>query len=106
MKTQEITTNDLSKFGYMELQKLVALLDAMHNQGLPDNFYQEDVIPMLNKRSGYVFLTNSEYQCAMMNGGSLEIWNLCPNCGHEGFEEDCQLNEDGCNECKSKEESQ
>jgi hypothetical protein len=42
---------------------------------------------------------------AMMNGDKLEMWHNCSNCGHEGFAEDCQLNEDGCNECNEVEES-
>jgi len=45
---------------------------------------------MFNTYSGYVFLTNSEYQVAFMNGNNLEIWYNCPYCGHEGFKEDME----------------
>lgn len=97
---QDIITTNLADFGSRERWLLVELLTAWDKQGLPDGFYDEEVHPMMNRNSGHVFLTNSEYQVAMMNGDKLEIWLNCPNCGHEGFEEDCQLNDDGCNECK------
>lgn len=99
MKTQEITTTNLADFGSRERNMLIELLQAWRDQGLPDDFYEEDVVAMMNRNSGCVFLTNSDYQVAMMNGDKLEIWHNCPNCGHEGFEEDCKLNDEGCNEC-------
>lgn len=101
MRTQEITTTDLSKFGSRERWMLVELLTAWDKQGLPDDFYDDTVVPMMNMYSGNVFLTNSEYQVAMLtDDNKLEIWHTCSNCGHEGFAEDCQLTYDGCNECK------
>jgi len=99
MKHKEITTTNLSDFGSRERELLIELLTAWQKQGLPNDFYSEGVIPMFNRNSGYVFLTNSEYQTAMMNGDKLEIWHNCGNCGHEGFAEDCMLSDDGCNEC-------
>lgn len=99
-KERETVTSDLSKFGWREWVLLRELLDAMIDQGLPDDFEQCEVQPMFNRKSGCVFLTNSEYQAAMMNGDKLETWYNCFNCGHEGFAEDCKLCEDGCNECK------
>ena len=63
-----MTTTNLSDFGYRELAMLEDLLKAMREQGLPDDFYDEEVHPMMNQNSGNVFLTNSEYQVAMMNG--------------------------------------
>lgn len=99
MKRQEITTTDLSDFGFHDREELIQLLRAWHSQGLPQDFHEEEVRPMMNRNSGNVFLTNSEYQVAMMNGDKLEMWHYCGNCGHEGFQEDCQLNDEGCNEC-------
>ena len=95
-----MTTTDLADFGLRERALLIDLLQAWGEQGLPEDFSQDEVVPMMNKNSGSVFLTNSEFQCACMNGDKLESWYNCPNCGHEGFHEDCQLNENGCNECK------
>jgi hypothetical protein len=98
-KRDEITTTDISDFGSRERAMLVDLLIAWEKQGLPDDFYEDEVVPMMNKNSGNVFLTNSEYQVAMMNGDRLESFYSCFNCGHEGFSEGCQLNDDGCNQC-------
>ncbi len=100
MKTQEITTTNLADFGKRERWLLVELLQAWDTQSLPEEFCDDEVHPMMNRNSGNVFLTNSEFQVAMMNGNKLEMWHHCGNCGHEGFEEDCKVNDDGCNECK------
>lgn len=82
------TTTDLSKFGYRELKRLEFLLKAMREKGLPDDFDNSEVTPMMNVDSGNVFLTNDSYEVAMMNGDSLEKWHVCSYCGHEGFLED------------------
>ncbi len=107
MRTQEITTNKLSDFGPRERGMLVELLTAWKKQGLPENFYDYEVEAMMNRNSGNVFLTNEEFQVAMMNGDRLEMWHSCPNCGHEGFSEDCQINEENeCNECSTQSEAE
>lgn len=93
-------TTDISNFRNRERKVLIDLLTAWNEQGLPDDFYEEDVVPMFNRNSGYVFLTNSEYQICMMNDDKLEIWYTCSYCGHEGFAEDCKIEDDHCNECK------
>jgi len=92
------TTTDLSKFGNIELEEVENLLRAKRTQGLPDDFLDDGVIPMFNMSSGYVFLTNSDYQVAMMNGDKLESFYSCPECGEEGFEEDVRGHSDdsGC----------
>ena len=79
-----MTTTNLSDFGYRELAMLEELLKAMREQGLPDDFYDEEVHPMMNQNSGNVFLTNSEYQVAMMNGYKLERWYFLSYNGYEG----------------------
>jgi hypothetical protein len=105
-KTQEVTTTNLADFCYQERKELIALLTAWNDQGLPDDFSDEGVHAMFNRNSGNVFLTNENFEVAMLNGNKLEIWHNCFNCGHEGFQEDCQLNEDGCNECNPQEEGE
>jgi hypothetical protein len=103
---QDPTTTDLADFGSRERGLLVALLQAWKKQGLPEDFEGNEVVPMMNRNSGNVFLTNSEYQVAMMNGDTLESWYYCGKCGHEGFLDDCQLDVEhrGCNECKPREQ--
>ena len=83
----ETVTTDLAKFGWRELKMAAQLLNAMVEQGLPIDF-ADGVSVAMNTNSGYVFLTNSEYDVAMMNGDKLEEWHHCPECGHEGFKED------------------
>ena len=84
----EITTTDFAKFGNRERAMAEDLLKAWREQGLPDNFSDDEVTIMMNTSSGNVFLTNSEYQAAMMNGDSLEMWLYCVECGNEGFGDD------------------
>lgn len=84
-KEYSVTTTDLSDFGYRELTMLEELLKAMREQGLPDDFYDDEVVPMFNRISGNVFLTNSDYQVAMLNGDNLESWYFLSYHGNEGF---------------------
>lgn len=91
---KEITTTDFSRFGYRERKMAEELLMAWREQGLPEDFYDDEVAIMMNLYSGYVFLTNSEYQVAMMNGDQLESFYTDPETGEEGFRED--LSEEAC----------
>jgi len=97
MKTQEITTTDLADFGFRELHEAGNLLKAYASNGL-EGFTHDEVRVMMNRNSGNVFLVNSDYQVAMMNGNDLELFYSCPECGHEGFLED--MEHDGNKECK------
>jgi len=104
-----ITTTDLSQFGSRELAEAGRLLTAITEQGLPDDFWDDGITVMFNTSSGYVFLTNSDYQVAMFNedkplvaggvitGFELESFYSCPNCGEEGFADEIDWNGDqGC----------
>ena len=96
---EDITTTDLSKFGYRELAMAGDLLKAIKN-GLPDDFDDDGITVMFNTHSGYVFLTNSDYQVAMLNDKKLESFYSCPNCGEEGFAEDILTKSGKCKNCK------
>lgn len=85
-----ITTENLAEFGYYERDELITLLQAWQDNGLPGDFYDEEVRPMMNKNSGHVFLTNSDYQVAMVTEGKLESFYSTPYEGIEGFYEDLQ----------------
>jgi hypothetical protein len=78
-------TENLADFGYRERVELEKILHAWNEFGLPDEFYGQDVKPAFNRNSGYVFLVNSEYQTAMLNGDKLELWHFLPYSGEEGF---------------------
>jgi hypothetical protein len=90
-------TTDLTEFGFIELKALERLLRYMREQGLPDDFNKKSVHVMLNKNSGYVFLTNEDFQVAMINEDKLETFYHCPSCGHEGFKQDMLHDEDAEN---------
>ncbi len=92
-------TTDLSRFGTIELIKLSKTLKAMAEFGLPDDFYNEDVKPILFTGFGNVFLTNCNDELCGESEGRLYVWHHCEHCGHEGYEGDCDLQENGCNEC-------
>jgi hypothetical protein len=96
--SDEIVTSDLSRFGSRERKMVEDLLRAWREQGLPEDFYDDEVVPMMNMNNGNVFLTNSDYQVATMNGDKLEYFYSCPECGHEGFKEDMQ--HEGSYHCK------
>lgn len=84
----EITTTDLTRFGHRERQMAEELLRAWREQGLPEDFHYDEVTIMFNTHSGCVFLTNSEYQVAMMNGDRLESFYTDFETGEEGFLEE------------------
>ena len=82
---KEVTTTDFSKFGHRERELARKLLNTWNSQGLPEDFYDDEVTIMMNNQSGYVFLTNSDYQVAMMNGDKLESFYTDFETGEEGF---------------------
>ena len=83
-----MTTTNLAEFGTRELELLEDLIRAMRQQGLPKNFYDGGICPMLNKYSRNVFLINSEYQVAMMDGDELKQFYFLSYHGREGFADD------------------
>ena len=87
----EITTTDLSKFGYREIKLTAELLNAWIAQGLPEDFENEGVTVMFNTHSGNVFLTNSEFQVAMMNGDKLESFYTDFETGEESFKDELSI---------------
>ena len=85
----DMLTTNLADFGRRELEETRDLLDAMLKNGLPEDFYDEGVVVAFNRNSGYVFLTNDEYQVAMVgDDGKLYSWYYTPYYGHEGSYED------------------
>ncbi len=93
----ETTTTDLSKFGFREIKMLSKILNAWVKHGLPNDFDNDAVVPMMNFNSGNVFLTNSNYDVAMMNCDRLESFYSCPECGHEGFKD--EMEHEGNSDC-------
>lgn len=84
-KQDEIVTSDLAQFGARERKMLEDLMRAWREHGLPRDFNDDEVTAAMNRNSGYVFLTNSDYQIAMEEDGKLESFYNCPECGAEGL---------------------
>lgn len=85
---ENVTTTDLAQFGMREIIEANKLLTAWINNGLPNDFYHDSVTIMMNKNSGNVFLTNSDYQVAMESDGKLYSFYVTPYNGLEGSYED------------------
>lgn len=81
---QNYYTENLADFGSRERHMAAELLAA----SLPHNFYNGGVRVAFNALSGYVFLVNDDYQVAMMNGDTLQVFHTTPYHGFEGFIED------------------
>jgi hypothetical protein len=82
------TTTNLADFGYREIKMARDLLDALVNNGLPDDFSNDGVVLMMNQNSGNVFLTNEEFEVAMESDGKLYSFYTSPYEGREGSFED------------------
>jgi|SRR5947209_878915 len=85
---EQIVTDNLADFGMREIRMLRDLLNAWLEQGLPEDFQSDTVRPAMNRNSGYVFLTNDDYEVAMLNGDKLESFYNSPYEGKEGFFDD------------------
>jgi hypothetical protein len=68
-----------------ERRMVLEILQAWESGGLPDDFNEEGVKIAFNSNSGNVFLTNEEYQVAMVEGLCLESFYSSPYEGKEGF---------------------
>lgn len=84
----DVITTNFADFGVRERHELIEILQAWESSELPDDFYDDEVVPMFNRDSGYVFLTNSEYQVCMVADGKLESWYTTPYAGYGGFLDD------------------
>ena len=80
-------TTNLAEFGMREIRMARDLFDAWLRNGLPGDFEFDGVTVMLNPRSGMVFLTNAEYQVAVIGDTlpeELVSFYTSPYEGHEG----------------------
>jgi len=86
-------TEDLADFGFREQEEAKDLFQAWRESGLPIDFENNGVKIAFNMNSGYVFLTNSEYQVAMCVQGEnnkleLQSFYSSPYERREGFFEE------------------
>jgi len=84
-------TTDISK---MDLSEVTPMLTAYQEENTTRAFKamwcDDGTIPTLNQESGYCFLTNDEYQVAMIEPSTnvLSMFISCPECGQEEMERD------------------
>jgi len=94
-RDEPVVTADLSEFGWRELDEAATLLKAYADN--PSVLDGDEVSLNFNRNSGYVFLTDEDYDTALINHdtGKLEKWYTCPQCGHEGFHSEmCHATDD------------
>lgn len=102
-KHDEIVTTDLANFGFRELRMAADLLNAYcEGKWAGDNLLGDGVRVHMNRNSGCVFLSDEDFNVAMMNGDKLEMHFSCPECGNEGFAEDIDWDSEKgrCGKCK------
>ena len=82
-------TENLEDFGYREQDEAKDIFEAWKKNGLPQDFENDGVKLAFNMNSGFVFLTNAEYQVAMC-GDDQELYSFytSPYEGKEGSFED------------------
>ena len=75
---------DFSEFGYLEKEEAQKLLAAYGTHKDHTKHLGQGVEVWFNKFSGFVFLSDEDYNVAMLNiDDILEDFYVCPNCGHE-----------------------
>lgn len=92
-------TKDLSQFGQREKEMARDLLKVYGTFEDKTKFLGLGVEVFFNMNSGYVFLSDEDYNVAILSGGQLEDFITCPNCGMESVASEFrEMNEDDC--CK------
>lgn len=81
---EETVTSDLADFGSRERKMAGELLRAM-SENNETHFLGEGVRVFMNRNSGYVFLSDEDYNTAMMDGDTLRDFLTSPYEGKEGF---------------------
>ena len=89
-------TQDLSEFGYVELEEARRLFSHLNDlDERPEGLKLE-----FNPNSGNVFLVDNDYRCYMMNGDKLEEFFSCGECGAEGFLDEFETEKSKCKGCR------
>jgi hypothetical protein len=86
---------DLSSVGYREKKREAELVTTYAKN--PDIL--DDKVTIAFKFNGYVFLTREDNRTAMLNGGNLETFYSCSDCGLKGFQEKFDVDSD-CEQCQ------
>ncbi|QBQ74439.1 serine/threonine kinase [Burkholderia phage BcepSauron] len=79
-----MSLTNMANMGRRERDELIAILQAWNDGGLPEDFSTEAVQAAFNTHSGLVFLTNADFQAAILRDGALESFYTSPYAGREG----------------------
>lgn len=81
---ENIITVDYSKFGYRELEIAGKLLCVLAEGGI--DFLSNGITVNFNVNSGYVFLSDEDYNVGMLDDKEVHIVQFfsCIECGYEG----------------------
>jgi hypothetical protein len=66
---------NLEGFGFRELDIASKLMAKVSEYGYPRDFSDSGISLAFNTNTGYVFLTNDDYQVLMLENGKLTILN-------------------------------
>tara|TARA_R100000697_G_scaffold83549_2_gene95614 strand:- start:97 stop:771 length:675 start_codon:yes stop_codon:yes gene_type:complete len=92
-----MVTSDLNKFGRREKDMMVDLFVLYRDNKITkiakDYFDFGTMKPAYNINSGYVFLTDDDYNVVMENDGMLDLFISTPYAGVEGFYDDLMEDE-------------
>lgn len=77
-----MNTQDLSQFGYREIDILADLLKAYANN--PPEFFSDNVTFEFNPNSGVVFLLDEDLNVGVLEDDKIVQFFSCPECGEEG----------------------
>lgn len=94
----DTVTNDLTRFGMQELDEAADLLKAYANNGC--DFLGDGVQVWFNTMSGYVFLSDEDYNVGLLEDEKIARHYSCPECGNEGTQKTGAENGwdfEGCN---------
>ena len=88
-----LVTVDYSRFGYRELD-IAGKLIVTYSQGGVD-FLEDGITVNFNVNSGYVFLSDSNYNVGVLDDEESHIVQFfsCLECGYEGTQDDALTEE-------------
>jgi hypothetical protein len=106
---ENMNTQNLSNFGYRELEIATKLLHALaeNEWNSEDDGLGNEVRLEFNPQSGSVFLVDEDCNVAVLNdSGKIESWLSCSECGKEGPRSEITFSDYNnlCEECAKKNE--
>jgi hypothetical protein len=95
-------TKDLNDFGFRERGIASKILSTLNTKkDFTKSLGKLGLEICFNMESGFVFISDQDYNVAIMNDDNLEDFLTCYECGYENprseYKED--IKEDGCNCC-------